>query len=283
MSANDDQEFNLDGWGNDKTLVEGTCGHCHHSVAFKRPKQTQSFCISERIPLADGTVKLDHFIVAGICPRPSCRKATIIYRLEKSMDSDDPADRYSQPDLAEQHIIFPKTSLRSPLAQEIPESLRTQYVEAASIEYLSPNGSAFLAGRILEQALRHHLNKTRKKRAKLAPLIDEFLRKAEASGDLHALMTDIREFRNIAGHATQDEAGDWASVDQIEASYTLDVLAELLEYIYVRPQRQKCMRERWQNKKKGHSIPQSTGPAFVVGGSKQQSSETVLSHDDLPF
>ena len=44
-----DREFNLEGWGGDKRLIEGPCGHCHHAVAFKDPASRACLAFSQVI------------------------------------------------------------------------------------------------------------------------------------------------------------------------------------------------------------------------------------------
>ncbi len=157
--------------------------------------------------------------------------------------------------------------------------LRLLYREAASIENLSPNGSAFLARRILEQSLREHL---RKPRAKLVDLIGDFLEHEVASDTLHRRMHDVREFGNIAAHPSRDQQGEWTIVDAAEASYTLDVVAELLDHLYVRPKHRQAMRDRWQAKKRGEH-PQSDQPNKVILGGREITAPSPASDDDIPF
>jgi hypothetical protein len=279
MGTLSDREFNLDGWGADKRLVEGPCGHCHYAVAFKEP-ETRA-CLEFRQTLDRGDDEDEqrtHYFVMGICPRPRCQQATIVYRAESVTVS---RGDYNDPVLLEERVVFPSSSLRAPLPENVPSHLRRLYQEAGSIENLSPNGAAFLAGRILEQTLRERFQKPR---GKLAKLIDEFLKDEDAPQGLHQLMHDIREFRNIAGHPAQANEGDWTAVDAVEATYTLDVVAELLEYIYVKPVVRKAMRERWQAKKRGESPPpHQTETKVVVGGRDAPPAEPHPSDDEVPF
>jgi hypothetical protein len=199
-----DQEFNLEGWGPDKRLIEGPCGHCHHAVAFKEPEQHACLAFKQVIRGEDEVdEERSHYFIMGICPRPRCQQATIIYRQEStSLWQGEPQEN---PVLLQERVIFPATSHRTDLPEEVPASLRELYREAASIEHLSPNGSTFLARRILEQTLRDRFGKPR---AKLANLIGKFLETEPASSALYQMMYDIREFGNIAGHPTQDQQSE---------------------------------------------------------------------------
>ncbi|MGA2403995.1 MAG: DUF4145 domain-containing protein, partial [Syntrophobacteraceae bacterium] len=219
-----DREFNLEGWGSDKRLIEGPCGHCHHAVAFKEPEQNPSLAFKQLIRGEDeNDEERTHYFIMGICPRPRCQQATIIYRQESTFIY---RGNWQEPKILQERVIFPATSHRVDLPEEVPNSLREMYREAASIENLSPNGSAFLARRILEQTLRERFGKPK---SKLVNLMDEFLQLESPPASLHQMMHDIREFGNIAGHPAQDQQGEWTTVDPAEASYTLDVVAEVLD------------------------------------------------------
>lgn len=271
-----DREFNLSGWGAEKRLIEGPCGHCHHAVAFKEPDSSAVFCFNQTIRRDEEEYlqERSHYFVMGVCPRPRCQEPTIVYRLEcRTRDG----GGWREEELVQERVIYPLTSSRPDLPQDVPEPLRSLYREAASIENLSPNGSAFLSRRILEQVLRDRLAKPREL---LKNLIDAFLETEKPGPDLHQLMEDVREFGNIAGHPAQDAQGQWTTVDREEATYTLDVVAEFLDFIFVRPKRIDAMRSRWKSKKKGESLPPGIETGLVIGG---RAKPPVPSNDDLPF
>lgn len=277
MSTIADEEFNLAGWGPDKRLIEGPCGHCHHAVAFKEPELNACLAFKQIIPLEDEVdEERTHYFIMGICPRPRCQQATIIYRQESTIFYQGNPQETS---LLQESVIFPLTSHRADLPVEVPESLRNLYREAALIEHLSPNGSAFLARRIIEQTLRERFKKPR---AKLAALIDEFLQIESPSSDLHQMMHDIREFGNIAGHPAQNKGGDWTTVEPFEASYTLDVVAEVLDHLYVKPAKRHAMRERWELKKRGELPALQSINQIVVGG-RESPSVPKTNDDEIPF
>ena len=116
-----DREFNLAGWGADKKLIEGPCGHCHHAVAFKDPEGKACLAFTQTTYHEDDREERTHYFVMGICPRPKCQEATIVYRLEKQyLPSYGDAER---PELVDERTIFPSTSLRPDLPDEVPEQL----------------------------------------------------------------------------------------------------------------------------------------------------------------
>lgn len=278
MGTVEEREFNLDGFGPDKRLIEGPCGHCHFAVAFKEPDQYACLVFKQVIQTGDDEhEELAYYFIMGICPRPRCQKATIIHRQETTIIYQGyPQDTL----LLQERVIFPVTSHRPDMPEEVPATLRDLHREAASIEHLSPNGSAFLARRILEQTLREYCKKPR---AKLVNMIDEFLQIESPPAALYQMMHDIREFGNIAGHPARGQKGEWITVDPVEASYTLDVVQEVMEHIYVKPARRQAMSERWESKKRGESpVLQSTGQ-ILVGGCNLPSPTPTTNDDEIPF
>jgi hypothetical protein len=97
-------------------------------------------------------------------------------------------------------------------------------------------------------------------------------------------MHDVREFGNIAGHPAKDQQGEWTTIEAAEASYTLDVVAELLDHIYVKPKRREAMRERWEAKKRGDAVLTNPTTQVVLGGRDLAANPpSELTDDDIPF
>lgn len=272
-------EIRVEGGSEDRRLVEGKCAHCGAFVSFKDPDEGSSLKFTH--VLADEDERFAeyryHYFIMGICTRPSCQQPTILYSVESEWSSN------WQRSVEHQELVHPKESLRPLLPAEVPAAYRAAYAEAAKIEFLSPTGAAFLAGRVLEQALRNRLNKS----TPLVKLIDELLERESLSAEMHELMHDLREFRNIASHPGTATDGSVITVDQEEASYTLDVLAELLDYLYVRPIRQREMRDRHKRKKAGE-ISAASPSLPSIEAVKRPPPATGLSSldfddDDLPF
>ena len=285
MSKADANEIRLENiWSDSRNrlrLAEGFCGHCKAYVAFRQPAQSDFHIVFEISSESEDDEESSHLIrhhfVLGICPRPSCQKATIAHRVEEATSYRGDLYDHSQVD----EVVYPMDQYsRQPLAEAVPADLRKLYLEAASIESQSPNGAAFLARRILEQALRDRF----KSKQRLVDLIDRFLEEEHPPQRLHDLMTDIRQFGNIAGHPGQSIDGEWIDIDSSEAEYTLDVASEVLDFLYVRPARQEEMRERWQAKKKGETIDKERPLKMVLEPVPQSEREAQVEPDDeLPF
>ena len=281
MDSTADREFTIrhEGWSGPWRLGDGYCGHCNRSVAFKGGgHEGSSWSFQTVLPDAEDEVEWleEHRFIIGVCPRPTCSRATIVHEIWSSL-----ASGRMEPTLEKREIIYPLASTRSPVEPEVPEDLRTLYEEAARIEFLSPNGSAFLGRRILEQVLRTSLGSN----GQLATLIDGFLERNALPGHLAELMHDVRQFGNIAAHPARSENGAWIQVDQEEASYVLDVVSELLDYVFVRPERQIAMRERWRAKRRGE-VPAAAAVRVEVEPAEPAAPSRPLpfaEDDELPF
>ena len=271
-----------EGWNGPWRLGDGYCGHCDRAVAFKDPgtgPSSWSFevVLPDEDPEQEDWLEEHRFII-GVCPRPSCSGATLVHDVWTRR-----ASGYGETHLDKREVIHPLASDRSPLSDEVPEALRRLYQEAGRIEYLSPNGAAFLGRRLLEQVLRDALATT----GRLANLIDSFLSSEALPGKLDELMHDVRQFGNIAAHPGRTGDGEWIEVDQDEATYVLDVVSELLDHVYVRPKRRQAMRERWQAKRRGelpegdvkHRVQIEPAPDAV----RADGPSIVEPDDDLPF
>ncbi len=119
-----------------KRLIEGPCGHCHHAVAFKEPEQHACLKFEQTIKGDEDEVDEErtHYFIMGICPRPRCQQATIIYRQECEITHQGYSQNHHE--VLQERIIFPASSSRNSLPDEVPASLRELYHEASSIENL---------------------------------------------------------------------------------------------------------------------------------------------------
>lgn len=267
-------------------LREGICGHCGFAVEFKIPEGGGG--LSHGHVLADpedehAWAAVEHQFLIGICRRKGCGKPTVLYRtlIEHG-------HRYTEDtpdDEVRIEILYPRGGgRRTDLPLEVPQRLRDWYVEAARVEYLSPNSAAFLCGRMLEQALREQLGK---QKGMLAKLIEQFQQSQNPPPALAELMEVIRGFRNIASHAGQDDAGDWVNVDAAEAAYLLDVIPQLFHFIYVQPELARQMKARLDAKSDGKAVGPILTTPFVVEPADPvpQSPEKAPWDDaeDLPF
>ena len=257
-----DPQYRVDRDGTVSRLVEGLCFHCGYFVQFKNQAE-----MARRQLAGDwegdgrsGWAKWEEFLLA-YCSRPSC-DATVVRRVYDQQWEG--SETYVVRECIE--VLYPtRKSSRRALATAIPEAIRKKYDEAAAIEFLSPTCAGFMAGRLVEQAIRHRLvnaglSKRKVRKTALEALIDEFLKRVEGSAELREMLLVVRGFRNVAAHAPQPEDAELVDITQDEATYLLDAAEELLDFAYTRPAKIAAMQERLKNKE----APKPAAPAVVI-------------------
>jgi len=187
-------------------------------------------------------------------------------------------------------IVYPHPrSGRKPLPEEVPQALREKYDEAAAIEFLSATGASFLAGRLVDQALRHRLrldgkSKRSIRKTGMADLIQAFIDAGHGTEDLHEALRVLQGFRNFAAHPPQPEDAAVLDITQEEATFLLSACREVLDFVYGRPARIAAMKERLADKKRGEAAglkPTSTQPAQPAEVSATE--DFQVTDDDVPF
>jgi hypothetical protein len=144
--------------------------------------------------------------------------------------------------LQTQHLIWPRSGRAAP--PEVPESLRSDFAEAASILDLSPQASAALSRRIVQQVLTDHLNATG---GDLEKQIDSVVNglPTHVGGQLHAL----RMVGNFAAHPIKDtQTGAVVPVEPGEAEWTLGTVESLFDHVFVAPQKAAARRAELNKK-----------------------------------
>ncbi len=201
---------------------DGRCPHCAREVTFKETRYSGTdFCGFEGAVGALATAKLKfpcrYDLIAALCP--SCRRP-VISLLWRSNDT-----------CTGPYVIWPRASARGPVPDAVPAHIGRDYTEAAMILADSPNASAALSRRCLQNLLREA---GRVSQGRLSEQIEEAIPSLPPyiGADLHTL----REIGNLAAHPTKDaDTGAIVDVDPAEAEWTLDVLDRLFEHYYVNP------------------------------------------------
>jgi hypothetical protein len=245
-------------------LDEGLCHHCGMAVQF-RASSPAFIRVQSTISEGDELYRTNHedFFV-GICTRRTCCRTTVVRRY--SFEQHHRGDSVGY-ELVEQEIVYPRRkSAREALPPEVPETLRKTFDEASAIEYESATACGFLAGRLLEQALRDRLlkdadgsaaTKRELRKTGMAGLIQRFVDAGHATGDTHELIVLLQGFRNFAAHPPQPEDAEDLDIDGPQASFLLNAARELLAHIYVRPARIAEMKAQLEQKKRGEAIAHS--------------------------
>lgn len=249
MSLTERLQYAFDTFQGQRRLSKGLCPHCGHRVVFEPPSTGggPSWSFIERLDDSHGAEPVArHSFVVGICSDPDCARPTVVYELTEWADQ---VDRDNE--RTSHRVIFPDNGTRHATAPAVPEEIRRAYAEAGRIEQLSPNGSAFLARRLLEHMLRTHIGT----KEHLGSLIGTFVEKVRLPSDLAEMMEAVRHFGNIAAHPGTTDDGTLVDVEAGEAGFVLDLVGELLDFLYVQPARRRAMKERREAKVAGENVP----------------------------
>jgi len=146
-----------------------------------------------------------------------------------------------------------------------------------------------LAGRLVDQALRHRLrldgkSKGRIRKASMADLIQSFITAGHGTDDIHEALTVLQGFRNFAAHPPQPEDVQALDITQAEATFLLDACREILDFVYGRPARLAAMKASLAEKRRGDAAAQKptlTVPVESVATTKPDDFEA--SDEDVPF
>ncbi len=121
----------------------------------------------------------------------------------------------------------------SSLSKDIPQGYTRQYEQAYAILDESPNASAALSRRCLQQLLEHRSNI---KKDDLSKEIQQVLDSKQLPSHLAKAMDAIRNIGNFAAHPTKSTAtGEIVQVEPGEAEWNLDVLEQLFDFYFVQP------------------------------------------------
>jgi len=161
---------------------------------------------------------------------PECGGLLISLRYGESPEGDGAPLRW----VKSEERIYPLGSAR-PLAPEVPEIYRNEFLEACKVEGVSPKASAALSRRLLQQLLRDELNL---ESTNLATQVGEFIVLPGIPSYLSEAVDAIRNIGNLAAHPLKaTSTGEIVDVEPGEATWLLDVLEALFDFMFVQPVR----------------------------------------------
>lgn len=121
------------------------------------------------------------------------------------------------------------------IPKEVPDTYCTDYREAKLIVSLSPNASAALSRRILQNILREEFKIEKRS---LASEIDEFLKRDDIPSYISDAVDAVRNIGNFAAHPSKNKnTGEIVDVEPGEAEWLLEVLDALFDFVFVQPVR----------------------------------------------
>ena len=187
--------------------LPATCPACELQVVFQPTPQ----------PVSDLIFAGGWLVGHRVCPSPTCGVYVFIVVLNGSLV-------FTYPPLIR--------SARPPLSTEVPEALRKDFADAASVLGSSGKASAALSRRLLQRFLHEHFGVERKN---LADEIQAILDGGKVPPYLSEALDAVRNIGNFAAHPMKSQqTGVIVEVEPGEAEWLLDVLEMLFDFHFVR-------------------------------------------------
>jgi hypothetical protein len=145
--------------------------------------------------------------------------------------------------LNKESLVLPKGSNRPPCPVEVPPQFSVDYAEACLVLPDSAKAAAALGRRCLQNLLRDHVG-IKVKSGNLAEEIQAVMDSGKLPSDLTESIDAIRNVGNFGAHPMKSQhSGEVLDVEPGEAEWTLDVLEELFDFYFVRPEQRRKKRE----------------------------------------
>jgi hypothetical protein len=151
-------------------------------------------------------------------------------------------------------LVWPKGSSRPPCPVEVPRQFASDYSDACLVLPDSAKAAAALGRRCLQNLLRDFVGA---KPGNLADEIQAVIDSGNLPSDLTESIDAIRNVGNFAAHPMKSQhSGEILDVEPGEAEWTLDVLEDLFDFYFVRPEQRKKKREALNLKLKEAGKPE---------------------------
>jgi hypothetical protein len=133
-----------------------------------------------------------------------------------------------------------------PCPPEVPKDLASDFLEAATVLSISPQASAALTRRSLQHLLRDYAGIHKKD---LAAQIDDVIAQNVFPSALAEQLDAVRNIGNFAAHPQKSTStGEIIPVEPQEAEWNLDVLEELFDHFFVKPERARLRKAQFNKK-----------------------------------
>lgn len=177
------------------------------------------------------------------CHCPNCHR--IIIQLGKAYRI---IESTRLPSWGEWILIEPKAISRAPLPPQVPPKFADDYKKACLTIVDSPEASAALSRRVLQNLLREKAGITKKK---LFDEIEEVINSKKLPSYLSEALDAVRNIGNFAAHPIKSKiTGKIVEVEPGEAEWNLDILEGLFDFYFVQPEILKKKKEKLNRKLK---------------------------------
>jgi hypothetical protein len=130
-------------------------------------------------------------------------------------------------------VVYPRNSPSRPVAVEVPDPFKQDFIEACDVLPLSAKASAALSRRNLQAILRE---KGGTKKRDLADQIDEVIAAGALPSHIVEGLHAVRNIGNFAAHEIKSKTtGAIVDVEVGEAEWNLDVIESLFDFYFVQP------------------------------------------------
>jgi hypothetical protein len=128
---------------------------------------------------------------------------------------------------------YPPNNAVRPIAAEVPDPFKQDFIEACNVLPLSAKASAALSRRTLQAILREKAATNKKD---LADQIDEVIATGTLPSHIVEGLHAVRNIGNFAAHETKSKTtGAIVDVEVGEAEWNLDVLESLFDFYFIQP------------------------------------------------
>lgn len=181
-------------------------------------------------------------IISRSCP--SCRRLSFTLQNGPHLKGASSAQVAAFPGftgMVKQGLVRPKGGNRPPCPVEVPNQFASDYSEACIVLPDSAKAAAALGRRCLQNLLRDFV---KVKAGNLADEIQQVIDSGKLPSDLTESIDAIRNVGNFAAHPMKSQhSGEILDVLPGEAEWTIDVLEELFDFYFVRPEQRRRKRE----------------------------------------
>jgi hypothetical protein len=168
-------------------------------------------------------------IFAGNCPNEECGRVIVLMSFGWWQYYGDEFD------VSKTQILYPENSASRQIPYEVPNTIRELFGKAERVLPISPEASAALSRRILQQIFHDYLSIKKKD---LNQEIDIFLASPGVPSYLRKSVDGIRAIGNYGTHPIKyQNSNEIVDVEAGEAELSLDTLESLFDFVFVQPKK----------------------------------------------
>lgn len=184
------------------------------------------------------------------CTCPSCKDDIIEIRFGRWTDGNFFGDDWK--------LFYPAGANRGPVPPEVPDIIKTDYIESCQVLPISSKASAALSRRCLQNMLRDNGYKAKDLSKEIDLLLNEPDPMKAIPLTLRTTIDGIRNFGNFSAHPISDVTTlQVIDVEPHEAEWCLEILEEAFQHFYVRPAEAKARKAALDAKLKSAGKPVS--------------------------